>query len=90
MSLMTGYGAGRISRAWPKVPQLTPVRDYDIVGSVERFLAYLARNEDKHPSTVAEYRRCIVSHALPYFVHVNGCKTLASFSSHSKGPSRHG
>jgi hypothetical protein len=66
------------------VPRLSPVRETDILAHVERFLAYLLDHEGKHPNTIAEYRRCIVKHALPFFVHEPGCKALADFPDHSK------
>jgi hypothetical protein len=67
-----------------QVPKLTPVREPNILSHVERFLEYLAHNESKHPSTIAEYRRCIVNHALPFFTHARGCKALNDLPAHSK------
>lgn len=67
-----------------QAPKLAPVREPDMLAHVDRFLVYLREHEDKHPNTIAEYRRCIVKHPLPFFVHERACKTSAEFPAHSK------
>ena len=74
-----------IKEVTTKSPKAVPVKEPNILSLVDRFKDYLAKNEGKHPTTCDEYRRCLVNHALPYFINTHGCERLADFSSHAKG-----
>lgn len=66
-------------------PKQTPVREPNILPQLDRYLAFLDRNEGRQPTTREAHRRFLVDYALPCFVNKCECLSISEFSKHSKG-----